>query len=68
VHAPYRGSSQIVPDLIASRVGLFFGAVFSMAPLIEEGKLRALVVTDKQRSSLLPSVPSAAEAAIRPWI
>jgi tripartite-type tricarboxylate transporter receptor subunit TctC len=64
VHAPYRGSSQIVPDLIASRVGLFFGAVFSMAPLIEEGKLRALVVTDKQRSSLLPSIPSAAEAGL----
>jgi tripartite-type tricarboxylate transporter receptor subunit TctC len=64
VHAPYRGSSQIVPDLIASRVGLFFGAVFSMAPLIEEGKLRALVVTDTQRSSLLPAVPSAVEAGL----
>ena len=62
VHAPYRGSSQIVPDLLANRIALFFGAVGSMAPLIEDGKLRALMVTDRQRSSLLSNVPSAAEA------
>jgi len=62
VHAPYRGSTQIVPDLIANRVGLFFGAVGSMAPLIQDGKLRALMVTDRQRSSLLATVPSAPEA------
>jgi tripartite-type tricarboxylate transporter receptor subunit TctC len=62
VHAPYRGSSQIVPDLIANRVALFFGAVGSMASLIEEGKVRALMVTDQKRSSLLPNIPSAIEA------
>jgi tripartite-type tricarboxylate transporter receptor subunit TctC len=62
VHAPYRGSSQIVPDLISNRIALFFGAVGSMTPLIEEGKLRALVVTDKQRAPLLKNVPSAIEA------
>lgn len=64
VHVPYRGSSQIVPDLVANRVGFFFGAVGSMAPLIQEGKLRALFVTDKQRASLLPNVPSAIEARV----
>ena len=47
---------------MSNRVGLFFGAVGSMTPLIQEGKLRALMVTDRQRSSLLPNVPSAAEA------
>lgn len=62
VHAPYRGSSQIVPDLISGRIAMFFGAVGSMAPLINEGRLRGLVVTDKQRSLLLPNVPSAPEA------
>ena len=61
VHAPYRGSSQIVPDLMSSRIGLFFGAVGSMAPLIQEGKLRGLMVTDRQRSALLPEIPSAVE-------
>lgn len=62
IHAPYRGSSQIVPDLMSNRIGLFFGAVGSMAPLIQEGKLRALMVTDQHRASLLPSIPSAVEA------
>jgi tripartite-type tricarboxylate transporter receptor subunit TctC len=64
VHAPYRGSSQITPDLLANRVGFFFGAVASMAPLITDGKLRALMITDKQRSALLPSVPSAPEVGM----
>ena len=63
IHAPYRGSSQIVPDLMSSRIGLFFGAVGSMAPLIQEGKLRGLMVTDRQRSALLPEIPSAVEVS-----
>jgi tripartite-type tricarboxylate transporter receptor subunit TctC len=62
VHAPYRGSSQIVPDLMANRVGMFFGAVGSMSPLISEGKLRGLLVTDQHRSPLLPQIPTASEA------
>jgi tripartite-type tricarboxylate transporter receptor subunit TctC len=62
VHAPYRGSSQIVPDLMSNRIAMFFGALGSMAPLIREGKLAALLLTDKQRSPLLPKVPTAAEA------
>jgi tripartite-type tricarboxylate transporter receptor subunit TctC len=62
VHAPYRGSSQIVPDLMAGRIAMFFGAVGSMAPFIKDGKLRGLVVTDTGRSPLLPKVPSAPEA------
>ena len=64
VHVPYRGSSQIVPDLLANRVGFFFGAVGSMSPLIAQGKLRALLVTDRQRADLLPNVPSAVEAGM----
>lgn len=62
VHAPYRGSSQIVPDLISNRIAMFFGALGSMVPLVDEGKLRALVLTDKQRSPILPNIPTAAEA------
>jgi tripartite-type tricarboxylate transporter receptor subunit TctC len=62
VHAPYRGSSQIVPDLISNRIAMFFGALGSMVPLVNEEKLRALVLTDKQRSPLLPDVPTAADA------
>jgi tripartite-type tricarboxylate transporter receptor subunit TctC len=64
VHAPYRGSSQIVPDLMSGRIAMFFGAVGSMAPLIKDGRLRGLIVTDKQRSPLLPDVPSAPEAGM----
>jgi tripartite-type tricarboxylate transporter receptor subunit TctC len=64
VHAPYRGSSQIVPDLMSGRIAMFFGAVGSMTPLIKDGRLRGIVVTDKQRAPLLPDVPSAPEAGM----
>lgn len=62
IHAPYRGSSQILPDLMSGRIAMFFGAVGSMAPFIREGKLRGLLVTDERRAALLPNVPSAPEA------
>jgi tripartite-type tricarboxylate transporter receptor subunit TctC len=64
IHAPYRGSSQVTPDLLSGRIGLFFGSVFSMAPLIKDGKLRGLVVTDQHRAALLPNIPSAVEVGM----
>jgi len=64
VHAPYRGSSQIVPDLIAGRIATFFGAVGSMKPFIDDGKLRGLVITDKQRAPQLPNIPTVIEAGM----
>jgi tripartite-type tricarboxylate transporter receptor subunit TctC len=64
VHAPYRGSSQIVPDLIAGRIAMFFGAVGSMKPFIDDGKLRGLVITDKQRATQLPNIYTVIEAGM----
>jgi tripartite-type tricarboxylate transporter receptor subunit TctC len=60
-HVPYKGSAAAIPDVVGGRVDLFFDGTTS-APLVREGKLRALAVTDTVRSPALPEVPTMAEA------
>ena len=60
-HVPYKGSTSALPDVIGARVDMFFDGPTS-APLVREGKLRALATTDRQRAAVLPNVPTMAEA------
>ncbi|MGY2491750.1 Bug family tripartite tricarboxylate transporter substrate binding protein [Cupriavidus sp. CP313] len=64
LHVPYKGASPAVMDTVAGHVD---GVVMDLPPvysLIQEGKLRALVVTARQRTEALPNVPAAAEAGM----
>ena len=60
-HIPYKGSAPAVTDLIGNQIPLMFDPIQSVLPHITSGKLRALAVTSKTRSSLLPNVPTVAE-------
>ncbi|NRF71869.1 tripartite tricarboxylate transporter substrate binding protein [Aquincola sp. S2] len=60
-HVPYKGSASALPDVIGGRIDVFFDGPTS-APLVKEGKLRALAATDSQRAPVLPDVPTMAEA------
>jgi tripartite-type tricarboxylate transporter receptor subunit TctC len=62
VHVPYRGTAQALPDLLSGRVQFFFDGIPGSGPLAAEGKLRALAVTDNNRTPMLPNVPTMAEA------
>jgi tripartite-type tricarboxylate transporter receptor subunit TctC len=64
VHVPYKGEPQAMTDLVAGRVQLMFASSSTSVPQIREGKLRALVTTLSRRSSLLPEVPTIAEAGM----
>jgi tripartite-type tricarboxylate transporter receptor subunit TctC len=64
VHVPFRGATAAMPDLLAGRIDMFIGAVNSLLPLIQEGKLRALGITAKKRIASLPDVPTMAEAGV----
>ena len=60
-HVPYKGSSAIMPDLLAGRISIYFGAATSAYPFIKDGTMRAIATTDLQRIPQLPDVPTTAE-------
>ncbi len=62
LHVPYKGGSIAVSALLGGNVKLQFGAISTSLPHIQSGRLRALGVTNPQRSSVLPDVPAIAEA------
>ncbi|WP_431284896.1 tripartite tricarboxylate transporter substrate binding protein [Humitalea sp. 24SJ18S-53] len=62
LHVPYRGGGPMITDLLAGRVQMAFGTVPAIAEHVRAGRLRALAITGAARSSLLPDVPSMAEA------
>jgi tripartite-type tricarboxylate transporter receptor subunit TctC len=63
-HVPYKGSGQMVPDLLAGYVQLAFENIATAHPHAKAGKLRALAVTSSKRSFVAPDVPTMQEAGI----
>jgi tripartite-type tricarboxylate transporter receptor subunit TctC len=64
VHVPYKGSSQARTDTLGGQVDMMFDAVTTMSEFAKAGKVRALATTGKVRSSVLPNVPTMAEAGV----
>jgi tripartite-type tricarboxylate transporter receptor subunit TctC len=62
VHIPYAGGSPAQLGLLAGDVDLNFDNIATASANIKSGKLRAIAVTTKERSSLVPEIPSIAEA------
>ena len=60
-NVPYRGAAPALQDLLAGMVDVANADVTLVAPFVKEGRLKALAVFDKERSPLLPGVPTAAE-------
>lgn len=56
-HVPYRGSAPGLTDVMAGQIQGMFDNVTSSFELVRAGKLRALGVTTRQRSDILPDVP-----------
>ena len=63
VHVPYKGSAQVLPDLVSGRVQMVFdGGTFLSQ--VKAGKLRLLAVTSGKRLESLPDTPTMAEAGV----
>jgi tripartite-type tricarboxylate transporter receptor subunit TctC len=58
---PYDGVAPTIPDLMAGRVDLEFGAMSTVLPQVRSGELKALAVISPQRSALAPEIPTSAE-------
>ena len=63
-HVAYKGSGPALTELLGGHSQLLIGAPGQVAGHIKSGKLVALGVTDQRRSSLLPDVPTMAEAGL----
>ncbi|HKU95545.1 MAG TPA: tripartite tricarboxylate transporter substrate binding protein [Vineibacter sp.] len=64
VHVPYRGAAPAIQDLLAGQVQMTVLDVSPLLPHIRAGNLRALAVTSKTRSALLPDVPTTTEVGM----
>lgn len=64
VHIPYKGVNLAMNDVLSGRVQLVFIGIPAAAPHIKAGRLRALALVAPQRSSVLPDVPTVAEAGL----
>lgn len=61
VHVPYKGMGQVLTDVISGNIQMAFGNTPNAAPLIQEGKMRAVAVAHPTRVEQLPNVPTAGE-------
>ena len=64
VHVPYRGAAPAVQDLLAGQVQMVVLDISVLLPHIRSGNIKALAVTSKARSALLPDVPTTAEIGL----
>lgn len=63
-HVPYRGAAPAMADVLGGRVPFTFDNMVTTLPLINSGRLRALAVSTKTRSSAVPDVPTLAESGL----
>lgn len=60
-HVPYRGGAPMSTDLIAGTIPVGIDVITAFVPMVTTGKIRALAVTTRTRSPLLPDVPTVVE-------
>jgi tripartite-type tricarboxylate transporter receptor subunit TctC len=63
-HIPYRGSGQMMPELLGGNLPVAVDNIATAMPHVKSGKLRALAVTSAQRSIVAPDVPTMAESGL----
>jgi tripartite-type tricarboxylate transporter receptor subunit TctC len=61
---PYRGTPQVIQDLVAGQVDIVFDQVSSSLPQVRGGKIKAFAVTARTRLAAAPEIPSVDEAGL----
>jgi tripartite-type tricarboxylate transporter receptor subunit TctC len=64
VHVPHKASGEARNSVIGGHVQMMFDAITTMAPNVQAGQVRALATTGLKRSTLMPDVPTVAEAGV----
>ncbi len=68
VHVPYKGGGPAMQDVIAGHVKIIFSSLVQTTPYINSGQLRALGTGGAKRSTVLPDVPTIAEAGVEGYL
>src|SRR5450631_2954041 len=61
VHVPYRGANPAMQDLMSGRVDYLCDIITTAKPQIDGGTVKAIAILTKERSPVLPNVPTAIE-------
>ena len=64
-HVPYRGGPEVIADVIGGRVDFYFCPLATALPLIQAGRVRALLVSTSKRAAELPDVPTPSEIGLK---
>ena len=63
-HVPYKGTTQILPDVLDGRIDLALDSVPAYLPHIKAGRVKVFAVASRSRSALFPDLPTMAEAGV----
>jgi tripartite-type tricarboxylate transporter receptor subunit TctC len=61
IHVPYKSGSAAATDLMGGQVHMMFEQMYTAMPAIQGGRMRALAITSKKRSPLIPDLPTMGE-------
>jgi tripartite-type tricarboxylate transporter receptor subunit TctC len=64
MHVPYKGAAIGINDLVAGRLALMFGTSPATLPHVRSGRLRAIAVTSRTRSAVMPELPTVTESGL----
>jgi tripartite-type tricarboxylate transporter receptor subunit TctC len=63
-HVPYKGTTQLLPDLMDGRIDMALDSLPAYLTHLRSGRVRALAVASRGRSPVLPDLPTMAEAGV----
>ena len=61
---PYKGTPESLTDVLSGRVDYCFCPIGNVMPMVKDGRLRALAVSSKHRTSSVPDLPTTEEAGV----
>ena len=64
-HVPYKGSSQVLVDLVGGQIHMYFGPPLMVLPHVKSGRVRPLATSGDTRLATLPDLPTAAQAGVK---
>ena len=64
VHVPYKGTQLSIPDLMSGQIAMLFDNVLTAKPHVEGGKLKGIAISSRERSSLVPGIPTVSESGL----